>query len=171
MKGDRTDSDLQWFWSRPKVEAKPADLYEGSKTLDLKTSDYLYAEAMAAEMKIPVGAVVGYAGTRLMAKCRRKDPTIPMPIENELVEIEKDLLPTEEAKSVKIQAPEAFFKDLELYIAAFKEAFGAFTYQAFFRKAIRLLWEYRKNEAEKSARRKEMSGSGKGDVDSGEKKV
>ena len=164
MDGDQSDP-LKKFWEAMNAK-KQLYLLEAEKTLNLKESDCLRAEAMAEEMKLPAGLAVGYAGLRLMAACRKRAGAIEM----ELLEVEQDLLSSESARSVGIQAPQAFFDDLEHYVTAMEKKHERFTYQAFFRKAINDFWAYRKKTAEKSARRKEMSAGRKGDARGGEKK-
>lgn len=176
MEGDdHNDGDLDFFWSRPKVQAKKTDaltdLYEkGHKVLDLKESDYLRALEMAEEMKIPIGAVVGHAGLRLMGKCRRRDPKKDLPIEKDLFRIHKSLIAREANRSVEIVAPQIFIEDLDVYVIAVSETFGEFSYQAFYRKAIGDFYEYRDKTAESAARRRKLSGDGKGEANPGEKK-
>lgn len=171
MEGDnQSGGPLKLFWSKPTVTAKLADLYVGEKGLDIKASDFLRAETMADEMKLPVGTVVGYAGVHLLAKCRRKDPDKPRSIEKELIKIQQDLLPSEGANSVGVQAGQVFLNELDGYVGAMEERYGKFTYQAFFRKAIADFWAYRKKTAEMAARRREMSERRKVDADDPEEK-
>ena len=176
MEDDENDiGDLEFFWTRPIVKPKKTDLLtdlykKGRKILDLKVSDYLRAEQMAEEMKIPIGLVFGQAGVRLMAKCRRKDPKKELPIERELFKIHKALVGREENRSVEIVAPQLFITDLDVYVIAMKETFGEFSYQAYYKKAIDDFWLYRDKTAESAARRREMSDDGKGGANAPEKK-